>query len=74
LLEIFSRGFFLKITIYAVSEVVQTNYKNNGSVPGIIPKVIQQTFSSPKIFQNHGKFFKNDYILKSSNKLGGKLI
>jgi hypothetical protein len=56
--------------IYAVSEVVQKNYKNNGSVPGIIPKVIH---SYPKIFQNHGKFFKNDYILKSSNKLGGKL-
>jgi hypothetical protein len=60
LLEIFPRSFFLKITIYAVSEVVQTNYKNNGSVPGIIPKVIH---SYPKIFQNHGKFFKNDYIL-----------
>jgi hypothetical protein len=56
--------------IYAVSEVVQTNYKNNGSVPGIIPKVIH---SYPKIFQNHGKFFKNDYILKSFHKLWGKL-
>jgi hypothetical protein len=51
--------------IYAVSEVVPTNYKNNGSVPGIIPKVIH---SYPKIFQNHGKFFKNDYILKSFYK------
>jgi hypothetical protein len=30
--------------IYAVSEVVPTNYKNNGSVPGIIPEVIQQTW------------------------------
>ncbi len=35
---------FSQIMISAVSEVVPTNYKNNGSVPGIIPEVIQQTW------------------------------